>query len=338
MTQAVATKILAALIALQVGVGGVALATVEDAAATGQTGGAATTTTIPGGATLPDGTPAPGDPGAVAGVPAPGQPGAAPAPGGATPPPPLTADLNSLPERPTPPRPGAYTYRTKFDGHASAGTFTTQVQDESDSTFRYESAPPANGETRDREKSESSGSSGGFDFSGNADRERSWRQNGMFITAESGGGGGGGESFNASCDWEPDVQDLAFPLKQGATWTWNSTCESRSENFDSNQSWRGEARVTGQQTASVGGREIRVLVIERKSERVVDFTMRRDGRETKGKSTIQETTRQLYAPSVALTVRTDTDLKGAFESPGQPGGSGQFQGKAESELRSLDPK
>lgn len=333
-------KVLAALIALQVGVGGVALATVEDDP--GAAGGAsATTTTLAGAATLPDGTPAPGTPGAApeAPPPAPGQPGSAPAPGGGTPPPAATADLNALPERPTPPRPGSYTYRTKFDGQASAGTFTTQVTDEGDSTFRYESAPAVNGETRDREKTESSGSSGGFDFSGNADRERAWRPNGMFITSESGGGGGeGGESFNASCDWEPDVQDLAFPLKQGAVWTWNSSCESRSENFDSNQTWRGEARVTGVQTASVGGREVRVLVIERKSERVVDFTMRRDGRENKGKSTIQETTRQLFAPSVALTVRTDTDLKGAFESSSQPGGSGQFQGKAESELRSLDPK
>ena len=338
MTQAVATKILAALIALQVGVGGVALATVEDPDSPGAIGASATTTTVPGGATLPDGTPAPGAPEAVPGAPAPGQPGAAPAPGESTPPPPLTADLNSLPERPTPPRPGAYTYRSKFDGQASAGTFTTQVNDEDEATLRYESAPPVDGETRDHEKAESSGSSGGFDFSGNADRERAWRSNGMFITADSGGGGGGGESFSASCDWQPDVQELAFPLKQGAAWTWNSTCESRSENFDSNQSWRGEARVTGVQTASVGGREVRVLVIERKSERVIEFTMRRDGRETKGKSTIQETTRQLYAPSVALTIRTDTDMKGSFESPGQPGGSGQFQGKAEQELRSLDPK
>ena len=205
-------------------------------------------------------------------------------------------------------------------------------------TLRYEAVPPANGETRDREKTESSGSSGGFDFSGNADRERSWRGDGMYITSESGGGSGGGESFDSSCDWQPDVKELAFPLKQGAAWTWDSTCESRSENFDSKQSWRGEARVTGVQTASVGGREVRVLVIERKSERVVDFTMRREGRETKGKSTFQETTRQLYAPSLALTVRTDTDLKGSFESPGQPGGSGQFQGKMETELQSLDPK
>lgn len=330
-------KVLAALIALQVGVGGVALATVEDADSTSSAGTSATTTTLGGVAVAPEGTPIPGGPADPAAPPAPGQPGSTPGPGGAAPPPASSADLNALPERPTPPRPGSYTYRTKFDGQASAGTFTTQVKDEGETIFRYESAPAANGETRDREKTESSGSSGGFDFSGNADRERAWRPNGMFITAESGGGSGGGESFNAACDWEPDVQDLAFPLKQGAAWAWNSSCESKSENFDQKQSWRGEARVTGVQTASVAGKEVRVLVIERKSERVMEFTSRRDGRETKGKSTIQEITRQLFAPSVALTVRTDTDMKGAIESPGAPGG-GQFQGKMESELLSLDPK
>lgn len=334
-------KVLAALIALQVGVGGVALATVEDPSTTGLATSNTTTTTTTnelGGVPGAGGEPVPGAPGDQPAPPPPGQPGGAPTPGGAPPPAAAQADLNALPERPTPTRAGAYTYRTKFDGQASAGTFTTQVRDDSEATVRYEGAPAVNGETRDREKTESSGSSGGFNFSGNADRERAWRTNGMFITAESGGGSSGGESFNASCDWEPDVQELAFPLKQGAAWAWNSNCESRSENFDSKQNWRGEARVTGVQTANVGGREVRVLVIERKSERVVEFTSRRDGRETKGKSTIQETTRQLYAPSVALTVRTDTDMKGAFESPEQSGGGGRFEGKAETELRSLDAK
>jgi len=336
MNEALGVKVLTALIALQVGLSGVALATVEEA--TVAAGGAsATTTTVPGTATLPDGTPVPGAPGAEPAPPPPGQPGAAPGAAGAALPPASSADLNSLPERPTPPRPGRYKYRTKFDGQASAGTFTTQVNEDEETTIRYEPAPAVNGETRDREKSESSGSSDGFDFSGNADKERAWRANGMFITAESGGGSGGGESFNASCDWEPDIQDLAFPLKQGAIWSWNSTCESKSENFDSKQTWRGEARVTGVKTASVGGREVRVLLIERKSERTNDFTVRQDGRETKGKSTFQETTQQLYAPSIALTVRTDTDVRGSFESSGQPGGSGQFEGKMESELLSLDP-
>ena len=337
MTQAVAVKVLAVLIALQVGVGGVALATVEDESTT-TLGSSATTTTAAGDASVPGGTPIPGGPGEQPAPPPPGQPGGEPAPGGSAPPPAAHTDLNALPERPTPTRPGNYTYRTKFDGQASAGTFTTQVKDESEASYRYESAPSVNGEVRDREKTESSGSSGGFDFSGNADRERAWRGNGMFITTENSGGGGGGESVQSSCDWEPDVQELAFPLKQGTTWSWNSSCESKSENFDSKQTWRGQARVTGVQTASVGGREVRVVVIERKSERVVEFTMRRDGRETKGKSTFQETTRQLFASSVALTVRTDTDMRGSFESPGQPGGSGQFEGKMESELLSLDPK
>lgn len=335
MTQAAGIKILAALIALQVGVGGVALATVEDMPTEVRT--SATTTTALGNPSVPGGTPIPGGPGEQP-APASGQPGGDATPGTAPPGPATDADLNSLPERPTPTRPGGYTYKTRSDAQASAGTFTTQIDDERDVTVRYESAPPANGEQRDREKTESSGSSDGFNFSGNSDRDRAWRSNGLFTTAESGGGSGeGGEEVNAACDWEPDVQDLAFPLRQGASWSWDSTCETRSENYDSSQRWRGEARVTGVQTASVGGREVRVLVIERRSERTGDSTFRQEGREMKGRTTFQETTRQLFAPSVALTVRTDTDFKGSFEG-GQPGASGRFEGKIETELLSLDPK
>ena len=337
MTQAAGIKILAALIALQVLVGGVALATVDDESTL--SAGTSTTTTAFGGPSVPGGTPVPGGPGEQP-APAPGQPGGPPAAGEAPPPPaPGPArDLNSLPDRPTPPRPGAYTYRTKFDGQFSASTFTTQVNEEEDQVLRYESAPAVSGEPHDREKAETSGGNASFNFSGNADKERAWRQNGMFVTAESGGGSGqDGESFNSSCDWQPDVQELEFPLQQGAAWSWNSTCESKSENFDIKQTWRGDARVTGVETATVGGREVRVLVIERRSERQGEFTMRRDGRESRGKTTLQETTRQLYAPSVALSVRSDSDMKGSFESD-QPGGSGQFGGKYESELQSLDPR
>lgn len=337
MNQAAAVKVLAALIALQMVVGGVALATVEEPS-TLQAGSSATTTTIPGTAAAPEGAPAPGAPGAQPVAPAPGQPGSAPAAGSQPAPPASSADLNSLPERPTPTRPGAYTYRTKMDGRASASTFTTEMKEEGESTTRYESAPPAGAEQRDRELSESSGDSGGMSFSGQADRERAWRGDGMFVTRESGAGEGGGESFEASCDWEPDVKELAFPLRQGAAWNWKSACESKSEKMDIKQTWEGTARVTGVQTASVGGKEVRVLVIERQSVRTADTTFRRDGREFQANSRFEEKTRQLYAPSVALTIRTDTEIKGTFESPGQPGGSGQFEGKGETELRSLDPK
>ena len=337
MNQVMAVKVLAGLIGFQVLVGGVALATVEEPA-TLEAGSSSTTTTVPGVAAQPEGAPAPGSPGGEAIAPASGQPGGGPSPGAAPAPAPSNVDLNSLPERPTPTRPGSYTYRTKMDGRASASTFTTEMKEESESTLRYESAPAAGAEQRDRELTESSSDAGGMSFSGQADRERAWRGDGMYVTREFGSGEGGGESFEANCDWEPDVKELAFPLRQGATWSWKSSCESKSEKMDVNQTWEGTARVTGVQTASVGGREVRVLVIERQSVRTANTTLRREGREYQANSKFDEKTRQLYAPSVALTVRTDTEIKGTFESPGQPGGSGQFEGKGETELRSLDPK
>ena len=335
MTQGIAVKVLAGLIALQMVVGGVALATVDEPA-TLEAGSSSTTTTVAGEASIPGGTPPPGAPGETP-TPPPGQQGDAPAPGGPTPPP-ANADLNSLPERPTPTRPGAYTYRSKSDVRYTSSTFNTEMKDEDESTIRYESAPAAGGEQRDLERSEGSGESGGMSFSFAGDRERAWRGDGMFITRESGGGEGGGESFETNCDWEPDVKGLAFPLRQGTTWSWKSACESKSEKMDMKQTWEGTARVTGVQTASVGGREVRVLVIERQSVRNVDVTVRYQGREIQNKSRAEEQTRELYAPSVALTVRADTDVKGTTESPGQPGGSGQFEGRNEAELLSLDPK
>ena len=337
MTQGVAVKVLAALIALQVGVGGVALATVEEPARPSVAADASTTEpgSDPANETPTGAAPAPGEPAATPESP---NPAGEPAPEATTPAAPA-ANLDSLPERPTPPRPGAYRYRSKFDGQFSAGTFTTQAKENRETTLRYETAPAVNGEARDRERTQQEGSNGGgMNFSGQADRERAWRQNGMFVTGEAAGGDSDAGSFEADCNWEPDVQELAFPLREGASWEWNSSCESSSENMDSKQTWRGAARVTGQKVASVGGKDVRVLVIERRSERTMDFTFRQDGRESRGSSTFQETTVQLYAPSVALSVRIDTDVKGTFESPGQPGGSGRFEGKSEIELLSLDPR
>lgn len=333
---------MAALIALQVGVGGVALATVEDAADTAA-GGSGTTTTIAGAATLPDGTPAPGAPGAPPEGAAPGQPGGAPAPGGAVAPPAASADLNALPERPAPPRPGTYRFKSKSDGRASFGTYTTEFRGDEETETRYESvAPGPGGEVRDREAAEQSGSGGGFNFSGSGARERSWRADGMFVTAESGGSSAGGdegsENFQAACDWQPDLIVLAFPLKEGTNWKWNTSCESKSENLDMKQRYSGSARVTGTRTASVGGREIKVIVIERQSVRDVETTFRREGQEYQGDTHVEETATLLFASSVALPVRTESKFKGTQSSAQAPGQQGKFEGTSITELLSLDPK
>lgn len=336
-----AVRVLGALIALQVGVGGVAVATVEkpDRLATG--GNTATSdTTVPGEAQVgPDGQPIT-DPNAAPAAPADGNPpGEAPVPGQAA------ADRNSLPERPGPPRPGAYRYRTKGEGQASFGTFTTTFADEQETDTRFEAvAGAAPGEARDRERNESSGSSGSMNFSGSAVRERSWRGDGMFVMSESSAGQAegdeaeGGEEFRADCDWQPDVKELAFPLREGAAWSWDSTCESKSENADTTQRYTGQARVTGTRTATVAGRDLRVLVIERESARDVDSTFRRDGREFENKAHFEETSTILFAPSVSLPIRTDSKFKGTSESPQTPGQQGRFEGNSASELLSLDPK
>ena len=343
MTRAVAVRVLAALIALQVGVGGVALATVQekpDRVDAGSVG--ATTTSAPGTGASPEGQPAPGEtPAAPAeaapGGPAPTAPGSSASSGGG-------ANLSALPERPAPTQPGTYRYRVKMDGQASFGTFTTQLQSDKESDTVIERVPGPAGEVRDRVKQDTSQSSSGFSFSGQSNRERAWRNDGLYTTAEAGRGSGqsesgegGGREFEMSCDWEPDIKELAFPLREGTAWTWDSRCESQSDDFDMKQRNQGNARVTGRQTAKVGGREVAVLVIQRRTVTDGEFSGESEGRQFQGTTHTEDDSIVLFAPSVSLVVKIDSKFKGTTTSPQAPGMDGRFQGEGRTELLSLDP-
>lgn len=341
-------RVLAALIALQIGVGGMALATVEekpDRLEAGLADGNTTTT-----AGRPDdaagGEPAAGEaPGAPEGPgdQAPGAP-AGPATGGDSPANSAGKDLSALPERPAPTQPGTYTYRTKMDGQASFGTFTTQLKGDDENDTTIERIPGPAGEVRDRVKQETSGSSSGFSFSGQSNRERAWRDDGLYTTAEAGSGGSqgeggeGGQDFEMSCDWEPDMKELGFPLRRGAEWKWDSTCESKSDDFDMKQRNQGNARVTGTQTATVGGREVAVFVIQRRTVTDGEFSGRSGGQQYQGSSHTEDDSVILFAPSVALVVKIDSKFKGTTTSPQAPGTEGHFQGESTTQLLSLDPK
>lgn len=342
MTQAAAVKVLAAAIAVLMIASGVGLATVEEdtgaadlaTAPSGEEAGSATPTTAPSSGI--DGVPGGGEaaPAAASPAPSPAAAGAAGSGGG--------VDYNALPERTGPPRAGVYRYRSKFDGQASFGTFTTRVNEEQTSEVRFAPAAAPAGETRDRQSSEESGSSGGFNFSGGEDEERVWRADGMFVVSSNFSGESkneeGGRNVSGECQWQPPLQELAFPLKVGATWSWDSTCQSESDNFKMRRHSQGNSKVTGMKTASVAGKEVRVFVIESRSTEEIDTTYRDNGQTYESKSRIDSESTDLYATSVALKVRSDAKAKGTTESQQAPGQQARFEGEGFSELLNLEPK
>lgn len=349
MTRIPAVKVLTGLIALQLLIAGVAAATVDDGSGTPlATGGATTTTTTASDTENPSGTvegtggdPSAGQPQSP-GTPPSGEgspgPAGSPAAGG--------ANLTSLPERPTPPRPGSYRYRNKFDSNVAFGPYTTQVKEDRESSVVFEAAGSAGAETRDRKRETGSAESGGFGASASGTEERSWRADGMYVTSEAaetkdqdqgGGGGGGGGGLNGQCDWQPDIRQLAFPLKVGSSWTWDSKCESKSEDGEYRRRSQGTAKVTGTRTASVGGRDVAVFVIEVKSTEDVFFSTEREGRSFDATTHIEAAGVDLYASSVALLVRTEREFKGTSQSSQAPGQTGRFEGDGFRELLSLDP-
>ncbi|HVF31800.1 MAG TPA: hypothetical protein VM933_02075 [Acidimicrobiales bacterium] len=122
------------------------------------------------------------------------------------PPPPDELGTPVDPGPPSPPRPGAYRYRTSGSaagGEGGDGESTTTVADEGrvgDETRLTLTT------TSDREVTITA--------------EVSWRPGGVRTRRWTFAFG----DRKGECDWEPDVVEAVFPLRPGATWTSTSTC------------------------------------------------------------------------------------------------------------------
>ncbi len=343
MTRSTATKVMAALITLQLLVAAVAAATVDDTTVAPLGGGGTTTTTFPGEVPLPGDSPAaivPGD-GQIA---PPGSSDTTGPTGSSGTNSPGSPDLRALPERPTPPQAGSYAYRDKFDGNAAFGSFTTQVKGEEETTTKFEALEADAAGARDRQRQDGSSTSGGFTASGSASEERSWRSDGMYVTREAAsvddgnGDGEGGGGFNGTCQWQPPLRRLAFPLRIGATWSWDSRCETKSEDGEFRRRSQGSAKVTGKRTVTVAGKEVAVLVIEVRSTDDVFISREDEGRQFDVTTHAESEGLDLYASSVALVVRGERKIKGTSQSSQAPGQTARFEGDSLRELLSLDPR
>jgi hypothetical protein len=126
------------------------------------------------------------------------------------------------------------------------------------------------------------------------ERQVSWRATGMSLLAEI----RGGQGQAATCDWKPDPLELRLPLAAGAAWTAESTCRIEALGAPTILKLVTKRRVTGTETAKVGGTDVEVYVVEG----TVSLTVQAGA----SFSRQDATTKDLFAPSHGLMVRSST--------------------------------
>lgn len=310
-----AVKVLGGLVALQLLISGVGVATIEEESS------------LPAEGVLRDtDEPAPeSTPGPSAGAPPVAGPDGASVPGpaaeGAGPagPPPGA----SIPA----PRPGSYRYKqtTRTQSEFSTTTFVDEKTEEVER--RIERVSESAGEIVDRRHIPSRVTSNSDDGSKSESRsyeERVWRPGGESLAREvhqstNTDADGNKTEEESECNWEPDRLQLVFPLHVGLEWSWDSTCSTTGDDGEVTTTNKGRARVTGTRDFDIGGRIVSTFVIELTAtedtsgrlgqERDTTFTMRSDQRTT-----------SFFAPTVGLSVRVEAEHKQDSTFEGSQGG------------------
>lgn len=285
-------RVVAAATAVVLGIGLIGAVTVDDKPALLDTTDTTTSTTLAGGAAPPPGLePVPGEPGA----PAPTQPpgGAQPPPaggGGPAPtaaPPPASAQPGAL----TLTRTGLYRYEATTDGEK--GRAELRVTEEGGAPAGEQRL--LHRDTKDGDTTESS---------------VAWRSNGVFERSTTFPNEGGGPG--TACDWEPDVLRAPRPLGGSSSWTWDSRCQSQAGGQQADFHFTGEARVTGSERASVGGRQVDVWRIQSTGKIVVTGSFNGQPFEV----VVDITGDDRLAPEQGVIVRSDQTSRTSI--PGQP--------------------
>ena len=338
MSRLAAVKVLAALIALQVGLGAIGVATVEEQL---PSQGVLTKDR----ATHPGVTPSSE---AVRGpdeaAPEGGDPAASKTPGAG----PAESDnpAGTIPA----PRPGTYRYTqtSKTRSEFSTTTFSDEKTEEVERRIERVSEKP--GEIVDRRHIPNRVTSSGDDGSKSESRsyeERVWRAEGSLLRTEvhfssNTSSDGTREERRSECDWEPDRVQLAFPLEVGREWSWESTCTHRSEEGEATTTNKGSGRVTGTRDLSIGGRSVPTFVIELNAVEDSSGTHRPEGgsQEYRFQLRSEQKTKSFFAASLGLPARVEAEHKqdSTFEGGAQTGPQRSTSTQtATSELLNVDP-
>ena len=327
-----AVRTLGALAALQLLLGGVALATVEGEG------------TLPREGVLqradqatPNSSPAAGPaeaskPGAPDGA-APATPGSPAAAAGQRP------DLAGVG---TPPRAGRYRFRSENSGTFGSGTSTTSYAGDQEYQERYEHVASSGGQTIVRQMVDDS-EDDEVDFSGFT--EYGWNSAGNHLRTElhvfaRSENGGPPKEERTECNWEPDIPILQFPLRPGHSWSWESSCTTREDSSETTQTRRGKTEVTGTRELEIGGRAHSGWVLQTDETRDVVTTLtvpgHPEGDKQQFRQRITSKATQVFVPTIGLVAHAEAEYSQESDGFGGDGGS-RGEGRGTTVLLSPDP-
>ena len=263
-----------------------------------------TTTTTTGGISLTPGpSDTPGVPGATTGSTS--APASTPTtrrtagPGGTTP---TTADASlgaaQDPGATVPPKAGTYRQRVTMQGEAK------------ESTLKVVDVSRSGNTTTQRISFESD--------QGPIDNDVIWQPNALVVTKSRFTFG----SSTAECDWEPDMQEYAFPLARGTTFSVDSRCTITVQGAVVNVRRTATSKIVELQRVKVAGTVVDTWVIDQ-TEKV----------ETSGgfASTSESTGKEWFSPKHGLGVRSSA--RGTSTNP-----FGKQDVTVETELLDLAPR
>ena len=232
------------------------------------------------------------------------------------------AGLANRPTAANPPKPGNYTWRTHSESVNSASSTTQEEQSDSEETYRYELISEAAGDTRVRRHTDyREGKDGDFTLGGSSYSETAYRREGVFEIGhrsrqKNTDSTGHTEEREAGCDWDPPVAEILYPLSQGTTWEWKSTCRDEQSAHTNTQTLEGSARIEGWENARVDGVDVLTVKFTYASTRQSESHFAGPAYGPNGmrsRVTFVSAGTQWFAPSLGLTVRSQnsTTTRGA---------------------------
>lgn len=213
------------------------------------------------------------------------------------------------------PRAGTYTWRGHGESASTYSSTTKQEGHDDEDIARYEVLPASAGDARVRRHNDYKESEeGGFTSGGSSFSEYAWRPEGVLsigyrVQSKGTDSGGHTEQWANGCDWTPPMPEVLYPLAEGTTWSWVSTCtDEHDETVVLRQEWKGTARIEGWDAIQIGGEEVAAIRIRYSDERISqgEFRNQPPGGPQMDGFRIRSQGVRWFAPGAGLLVRSDT--------------------------------
>ena len=124
----------------------------------------------------------------------------------------------------------------------------------------------------------------------------SWRTDGMYWLEI-----GGADPSEPTCQWEPDILLMKFPVRVGSSWPFDSRCRISDPDFgDIDLHVSGTIKVSGTERVIVGGEPIDTYVVQ--TDVVTEFSATFEDEPVSSTSEIREISN--FAPRIGLDVKS----------------------------------